>query len=63
MKLFLEILLSILLHPVAVVLAWINIAARSDLSMSLKVAWALIVFFVPIVGPILYIVASEGTLW
>jgi len=28
MKLFLEILLSILLHPIAMILMWINLVAR-----------------------------------
>ncbi len=40
MKKLLEILLCFL-HPLAVVLAWINIAGRSDLSGGQKVAWAI----------------------
>lgn len=63
MKLVLEIVLSIVLHPVALVLSWINIATRSDLTPALKIVWAAAVFFVPIIGPILYVVAGGGELW
>jgi hypothetical protein len=62
MKLLLEILLSIVLHPVAMVLMWINLIARGDLSTPVKVVW----FVVSIIwglGPILYILVSEGALW
>jgi len=62
MKLLLEILLSIFLHPVAMVLMWINLLGRSDLSGFQKFVW----FVVSIIwglGPILYILVSEGTLW
>jgi hypothetical protein len=62
MKLLLEILLSIVLHPVAMVLMWINLIARGDLSTTVKIVW----FIVSILwglGPILYILVSEGALW
>ncbi len=62
MKLFLEILLSILLHPIAMILMWINLLARGDLTTFQKVVW----FVVSIVwglGPILYILVAEGSLW
>lgn len=62
MKLFFEILLSIILHPIAMILMWINLAARGDMSTGKKVIW----FVVSIVwglGPILYILVAEGTLW
>jgi len=61
-KLFFEILLSIILHPIAMILMWINLAARGDMSTGKKVIW----FVVSIVwglGPILYILVAEGTLW
>ncbi|MGA7569461.1 MAG: hypothetical protein WBG27_09735 [Candidatus Aquilonibacter sp.] len=62
MKLLLEILLSIILHPVAMILMWINLAARDDMSSGKKVIW----FIVSIVwglGPILYILVADGGLW
>lgn len=62
MKFILEALLAIILHPVAVVLSWINIAGRSDLSGMQKVIWA-VVCLVWGLGPILYIVVGGGSLW
>jgi hypothetical protein len=62
MKLLLEILLSIVLHPIAMILMWINLIARGDLSTFTKVVW----FVVSIVwglGPILYVLVAEGALW
>lgn len=62
MKLILEILISVILHPVAAILMWINLAGRTDLNTSQKVIWA-IVGLVWGIGPILYILVGEGTLW
>lgn len=62
MKLLFEILISILLHPIAMILMWINLIARGDMSTFTKVVW----FVVSIVwglGPILYILVAEGSLW
>jgi len=62
MKLLLEILLSIVLHPIAMILMWINLIGRTDKSTTNKVIW----FIVSIVwglGPILYILVDEGALW
>ncbi len=62
MKLLLEILLSVILHPIAMILMWINLLARGDLSGFQKVVW----FIVSIIwglGPILYILVAEGSLW
>ncbi len=62
MKLLLEILLSIILHPIAMVLMWINLLTRGDMSTLTKVVW----FIVSIIwglGPILYILVAEGSLW
>jgi len=62
MKLLFEILLSIVLHPIAMILMWINLLARGDLSTFQKVVW----FVVSIIwglGPILYILVAEGSLW
>ena len=62
MKLLLEILLSIILHPIAMILMWINLLARGDLTTFQKIVW----FVVSIIwglGPMLYIVVAEGSLW
>lgn len=62
MKLLLEILLSLFLHPIAMILMWINLIARGDLSTLTKVVW----FVVSIIwglGPILYVLVSDGALW
>jgi len=59
MKKILELLVCFL-HPLAVVLAWINIAGRDDLSGGAKVAWAIFVIF-PIV-PFVYVLTG-GDLW
>lgn len=50
MKKLIEILLCIL-HPVAVVLIWINLAIRRDLGLIPKLTWgiAVLVPFVPFV--------------
>ncbi|HEX3670318.1 MAG TPA: hypothetical protein VHT92_01305 [Candidatus Cybelea sp.] len=62
MKLLLEILLSIILHPIAMILMWVNLLARGDLSSFQKFVW----FVVSIIwglGPILYLFVAEGSLW
>ena len=50
MKKVLELLLCIL-HPIAVVLIWINLVVRRDLGLIAKLTWAVaaIVPFVPFV--------------
>jgi hypothetical protein len=58
----LEFFLALILHPVAVVLAWINIAGRSDLNLVQKILWG-IVSIIWGIGPILYILVGGGTLW
>jgi Phospholipase_D-nuclease N-terminal len=60
-KLILEIAFAIVLHPIAVVLSWINIAGRTEFSTVQKILWAAI-SVIPI-GPILYILFGGGTLW
>ena len=62
MKLLVEILLAIFLHPIAFVLCVINIVGRTDLTGTEKVVW-IIVTFVWGVGPIIYILAGGGKLW
>ncbi len=62
MKLLLEILISIILHPIAVVLMWLNLAGRNDLGTTQKIIWA-IVGVIWGIGPILYILVGSGALW
>ena len=62
MKLLLEILIAIFLHPIAFVLCLINIVGRSDLSGLEKAVWA-VVCLVWGVGPILYVLVGRGRFW
>jgi hypothetical protein len=62
MKLLIEILLALFLHPVAWILCVINIAGRSDLSTLKKVLWVVITFVWGI-GPILYVLLADGDFW
>jgi hypothetical protein len=55
MKLLVELLLCFL-HPVAVVLMWINLATRNDLGTGAKIAWA-IFGLIPLV-PFLYVLTG-----
>ena len=59
MKTLLELLVCFI-HPLAVVLGWINLAGRSDLSGLQKLVWAvlLIIPIVPFID-----VLTGGDLW
>jgi hypothetical protein len=62
MKLLFEILISIFLHPIAMILMWINLLGRGDMTTTVKIVW----FVVSVIwglGPILYILAADGALW
>lgn len=62
LKLIVEILLAIFLHPIAFILCVINILTRNDLSGLKKVLWIVITFFWGI-GPILYLLLGDGDFW
>lgn len=62
MKLILEFLVAIVLHPIAVVLVWIDEARRMDMTVAAKVIWGIVALIWGI-GPILYILFGGGTLW
>lgn len=62
MKLFFEIVVALLLHPLAVILAWINILGRTDLPPLRKALWVVVTLIWGI-GPILYMALEEGALW
>lgn len=59
MKKLIELLLCFL-HPLAVVLIWIDLATRRDLPAGPKVAWA-IFSIIPLV-PFVYVLTG-GDLW
>ena len=62
MKLIAEVLISIFLHPIALILAIINIVQRGDLKDVEKIVW-IIVCFIWGLGPILYVLLGRGALW
>jgi hypothetical protein len=62
LKLIVEILMAIFLHPIAWVLCVINIVTRADLGGFKKFLWILITFFWG-VGPILYVLLGDGAFW
>jgi uncharacterized protein YhhL (DUF1145 family) len=55
MKKLIELLLCII-HPLAVILMWINLASRTDLTTFNKVAWA-IFGIIPLV-PFIYVLTG-----
>jgi hypothetical protein len=59
MKKLLEIVVCFI-HPLAVVLGWINLAGRTDLSAGKKLVWG-VALIVPVV-PFLYVLTG-GDLW
>lgn len=59
MKKLLELLVCFL-HPLAVVLVWVNLAGRTDLGFGAKLAWA-VFSLIPLV-PFLYVLTG-GDLW
>jgi len=61
-KLIIEFLLAIFLHPIAFVLCLVNILGRDDLSGLQKVVWG-VVTLVWGIGPILYLLVGGGRMW
>jgi hypothetical protein len=53
-------LLICFLHPIAVILIWIDLATRRDIGTGAKVAWALFAI-IPLV-PFIYVLTG-GDLW
>ena len=62
MKLLFEILLSVILHPIAMILMWINVLGRTDMDGMKKFVWILVSLLWGL-GPIVYILVAEGALW
>ena len=63
MKLIAEVLVSIFLHPLAVILAIVNVVQRQDLNDVEKIVWILLCVFLWGIGPILYVLVGRGSLW
>jgi hypothetical protein len=61
-KLLLQILVAVVLHPLAFLLMLLNLLGRDDIDGSKKFIWALVGLLWGI-GPILYILIGEGALW
>ena len=61
-KRILWILISVFLHPVAVVLMLINLYGPPDLNTSQKIIWT-VVGLVWGLGPTLYVLVGGGALW
>jgi hypothetical protein len=59
LKKIIELLICIL-HPLAVVLIWINLAVRTDIGVGAKIAWALF-SIIPLV-PFVYVLTGND-LW
>jgi hypothetical protein len=59
MKKVIELLLCFI-HPLAVVLVWIDLLSRTDISSGAKLAWALFAL-IPLV-PFIYVLTG-GDLW
>ena len=59
MKKLVELLLCFL-HPLAVVLIWIDLLSRTDIPSGAKLAWAILVL-IPLV-PFIYVLTG-GDLW
>jgi hypothetical protein len=62
MKLILEVLVALILHPVAFLLVLVNLAGRNDLTPTQKIVWGA-VSVVWGIGPILYVIVGGGSLW
>ena len=60
MKKLIEVLICLLLHPIAVVLMWIDLATRSNTGGGAKLVWA-IGALIPLI-PVVYVLTS-GDLW
>ena len=59
MKKLIELLLCFI-HPLAVVLIWIDLVSRDDLSTGAKIAWAIFAI-IPLI-PFVYVLTG-GDLW
>jgi hypothetical protein len=61
-KFTLQFLVAFIVHPLALLLMWVNLAARSDLGPRMKLFWVLM-SFIWLLGPMAYISVGGGRLW
>jgi len=62
MKLLIEFIMAIILHPIAAILCWVDLARRGDLPNTEKIVWG-VVCIIWGIGPIFYILVGGGALW
>jgi hypothetical protein len=62
MKLLLQILVAVFLHPIAMLLMFLNLLGRDDIDGAKKFIWVVIALLWGL-GPILYILIGDGALW
>lgn len=63
MKIIPELLLSIFLHPIAILLMILNILSREDLGRGGKIFWTVFGTLAWGIGPVLYVAIGGGELW
>jgi Phospholipase_D-nuclease N-terminal len=61
-RLPLEVAIAIVIPPLAMVLAWMDIVRRRDLAAPHRGVWV-VLCMIPVVGPLLYIGVGGGQLW
>jgi hypothetical protein len=61
-KPLIEILLAIFLHPIVVILVWIDLSRRRDIGLFKKVLWGLVALVWGL-GPLLYVFLGDGHFW
>jgi hypothetical protein len=61
-KFMLQFLMAFLVHPLAAILIWVNLAARSDIGPRLKAFWVFM-SFIWLFGPLAYIAIGGGRFW
>jgi hypothetical protein len=57
-----EVAISIVLPPLAMILAWLDIVRRPDLPGPLRGYWA-VLCLIPVLGPLLYLGIGGGRLF
>jgi hypothetical protein len=61
-KFTLQFLVALIVHPLALLLMWVNLAARSDMGPRMKMFWVM-TGFIWLFGPLTYISVGGGQLW
>jgi hypothetical protein len=58
----LAILVALIVHPLAMIMVWANLAGRSDIGPRWKAFWAILAP-VYIIGPLSYLYVGGGRFW